>query len=163
MARNIPLTTIGVRVGYAVGSSDEAPAVYTRIHGFYSTPDFNVSPSTVDTTSFENETYTSNTALLRQLPDTLEFGARFGKTFANEWETVVSAYNSLEDSEENPQELWFAITVPGYEKAICFPGKPLDMGLPALEANNNIDINVYISPTGEPSTKTGVTVNDSQE
>lgn len=154
MADNIALSTIGVRVGYFVETEEITDKstlkskTFTRIHGLYSTPDFNVAPNTADVTSFDNETYTSKIALLREIPDNIEFGARFGQGFATEWETLCSAYDTAATSNK---QVWFCISIKGYTKAIYFKGKPLDLGLPAMEANSGIDISVYISPESEPA------------
>lgn len=161
MAKNIPLSTIGVKIGYATEATAGAGTVptsgWTRLHGIYSTPDFNVAPNTADTTSFDNEAYTSKTPLLREMPDNITFGVRFGQEFANEWESLESAYST---AEEAGKEIWFAITIPGYDKAIVFTGKPLPIGLPSMEANNNIDMDVYVTPTSEPKLQSGVTITD---
>lgn len=153
MADNIALSTIGVRVGYFVeteaitATTALSEKTFTRLHGLYSTPDFNVAPNTADVTSFDNETYTSKIALLREIPDNVEFGARFGQEFATEWEALCSAYAAAAKS---GKQVWFCITIKSYTKAIYFKGKPLDLGLPAMEANSGIDISVYISPESEP-------------
>lgn len=153
MADNIALSTIGVRVGYfketeaITATSALKGKTFTRLHGLYSTPDFNVAPNTADVTSFDNETYTSKITLLREIPDNVEFGARFGQEFATEWEALCTAYD---DAAAKGTRVWFCITIKGYTKAIYFKGKPLDLGLPAMEANSGIDISVYISPESEP-------------
>ena len=88
MAKNIPLSTIGVKVSYCVETAaGERPTTnYTHIPGIYSTPDFNIAPSTADTTSFDNLEYTSKTPLLKEIPDTIEFGVRLGQEFVTQWE-----------------------------------------------------------------------------
>lgn len=154
MAKNIALTTIGVRIGYKVETSDDArdgktPAKgeYTRIHGLYSTPEFNSAPNTKDASSFDNEVYTTKLPLLREIPDTLEFGVRLGQLFVDEWETLISAYDT---GIESDYETWFVIDIKGLDRSIYFTGKPLELGIPSMDANDGIDSTAYISPTGEP-------------
>ena len=57
MAKNIPLSTIGVKISYAVETTAGVRPTtgYNIIHGLYSTPDFNAAPNTADATSFDNK------------------------------------------------------------------------------------------------------------
>ena len=153
MAKNIPLSTIGVKISYAVETvaGTRPTSGYTRIHGLYSTPDFNIAPSTADATSFDNEEYTTKIALLKDMPDTIEFGARFGKQFASDWKALVSAHETAKTANK---EVWFCIDIPDYDEAIFFTGVPVELGLPSMEANSGIDTTAYVSPTGEPKYET---------
>lgn len=146
---NIALTTIGVKVSYCVETTagDRPSATYTQIHSLSSTPDFNATPNTADATTFDNEVYTTKVPLLRELPDALEFGAKFSPAFATEWETLMTAYASASESGKG---VWFCIDIKGFEKSIYFKGQPIQLGIPAMEANAVIDTNVYIVPVGEP-------------
>lgn len=158
MAKNIPLSTIGVRIGYKVEASSDTrdgktPAIgkYTRIHGLYSTPDFNSAPSTADATSFDNEEFTTKISLLKDIPDNLEFGVRLGQTFVDEWDALLNAYKAgIGNKDNGPFETWFVIDIDGLNKSIYFTGKPIALGMPSMEANSGIDMTAYISPTGEP-------------
>lgn len=149
MAKNIPLSTIGVKISYAVEiTAGSRPTTgFTRIHGIYSTPDFNIAPSTADATSFDNTEYTSKIALLKEMPDTVDFGVRLGKTFVAEWKALVQAY---ETAKESGKEVWFCIDIPDIDEAIYFTGQPIKLGLSAMDANSGIDTTAYVAPTGEP-------------
>lgn len=149
MAKNIALSTIGVKISYAVEASagTRPTSGYKRIHGLYSTPDFNAAPSTADVTSFDNEEYTSKIALLKDIPDNIEFGARFGQTFYDEWTALCTAYDSAKEANK---EVWFCIDIPDFTKSIYFTGRPIKLGIPAMEANSGIDGSAYVAPTGEP-------------
>lgn len=149
MAKNIPLSTIGVKVSYAVETTAGTRPTndYKVIKGIFSTPDFNVAPNTADVTSFDNVEYTSKIALLKEMPDAIEFGARFGQEFANGWKALVQAY---ETGISSKKETWFCIDIPGYDESIYFTGRPIKMGLPAMEQNSAIDTTVYVAPTSEP-------------
>lgn len=149
MAKNIPLTTIGVKVSYCVETTagTRPTTGYTVLHGIYSTPSFNISPSTSDATDFGNTEYTTKLRLLKEMPDNIEFGIRFGQHIADQWTTLVSAY---ETGIEKSQETWFCIDIPGYSKSIFFTGTPSKLGLPEMQANSGIDTSVYVTPTGEP-------------
>lgn len=152
MAKNIPLSTIGVKVSYAVETTagTRPTTGYKKIHGLFSTPDFNIAPSTTDATSFDEINYTYKLTLLREMPDSVTFGARFGQTFANDWSAAVAAYETGIKASPTPKETWFCIDIEGYSKSLFFTGRPLALRFPAMEANNRIDHTAYIAPTGEP-------------
>lgn len=152
MAKNIPLSTIGVKVSYCVETTAGTPPTtgYTHIPGIYNTPDFNVAPSTADATSFDNEEYTSKISLLKEIPDNIEFGVRLGQEFVTQWEALILAY---ETGIAASKETWFCIDIPGLDKSIYFTGRPIKLGLPAMEANSGIDSVAYVAPTGEPTFK----------
>lgn len=151
MAKNIPLSTIRVKISYCVettaGAGTPPTQGYTIIPGIYSTPDFNVAPSTADVTSFDNKEYTSKISLLKEIPDNIEFGVRLGQGFVTQWETLVAAY---ETGIKSSKETWFCINIPGLDKSIYFTGRPIALGLPAMEANSSIDSTAYVAPTSEP-------------
>lgn len=156
MVKNIPLSTIGVKISYAIESTagTRPTTGYKKIHGIYSTPDFNVAPSTADATSFDNEEYTQKISLLKEIPDNIEFGVRFGQQFATEWETLMTAYKT---AIATSKETWFCIDIEGYDKSIFFTGRPIALGLPSMEANSGIDLTAYVAPTGEPIFETDPT------
>lgn len=162
MAKNIPLSTIGVKVSYAVETTagTRPTTGYKKIHGLYSTPDFNIAPNTADATSFDEEDYTRKLTLLREMPDTVQFGVRFGQTFATEWEALRSAYKTGIETAAGAKETWFCIDIKGYDKALYFTGEPLALGIPAMEANSGIDHIAYIAPTSEPVPATKPTAYD---
>lgn len=149
MARNIPLSTIGVKVSYAVEvTAGVRPTKdYIRLYGLYSTPDFNIAPSTVDASSFDEEEFTYKLTILKEMPDSLSFGARYGAKFCTQWDAFVSAY---ENAANDNKGTWMCIDIKGTEKSLYIPCEPLKLGLPALEANSGININAYIAPQGEP-------------
>lgn len=83
MAKNIPLTTIGVKVSWAVETTagTRPTTGYKVIHGIYSTPDLNIAPSTVDVTSFDDTVFTRKAPVLKDIPDNMEYGVKYGKQF----------------------------------------------------------------------------------
>lgn len=152
MAKNIPLSTIRVKISYCVETTAGTRPTqgYTIIPGIYSTPDFNVAPSTADVTSFDNKEYTSKISLLKEIPDNIEFGVRLGQGFVTQWEALVAAYKAGIEATAGAKETWFCINIPGLDKSIYFTGKPIALGLPAMEANSSIDSTAYVAPTSEP-------------
>lgn len=145
---NIALTSIGTKVSYAIEAvSGERPVSgYKVIDGMKSTPELNIAPSVGDTTSFANEKYTSKAPLLREMPDSLEFGAVFGQEFADKW---IELYDESELAKQSNLRTWFCIDIRGFDKSFYLVGEPQELGLSALEVNSVIDYNVFVVPTGE--------------
>ena len=162
MAKTIALSTIGVKIGYAVSEtrptqwkkstiSSLGDAGFTRIEGFKSTPDFNAAPNSVDVTTFENQISTSKLGLLKEAADNYEFKAVLSQGFADDWKTAVSTYASKvkgTDNVDGKKRMWWVIEVPGYSDAQYFSGEPMALSLSGLEVNNSIEITVYVVPDG---------------
>ena len=158
---NVPLTSIGLYVGYAaVTSSDTLTTIpttnFTHLPGLYSTPDFNIAPNTADATSYDEEEFTMKVTLLKEMPDNVTFGARYGKAIIDAWDALVAAYNS-----EANKGIWFVIAIkdpasetPTFDNALFFRGRPLKRGLPATETNSGIDFDLYVAPDIEPEAGT---------
>lgn len=158
MGKTIALTTIGVKIGYAVGvenpkkwNSKSSTDGYTRIEGLKSTPDFNQSPNNADVTTFENDTYTSKVGLLREAPDSFEFQAVLSQGFATDWQTAVTKYETDVKAASNTtgKRMWWVIEIPGFDQAQYFTGEPQKVSFPSLEVNSAIDsFSVYVTPDG---------------
>lgn len=163
MADNIPLSTIGVKISYAVETTagTRPTTGYTHLVGLMSTPDFSVAPNTADVTSFDNLEYTSKLKLLKDIPDNLEFGMRFGQEAYDTWETMVSAYEAGIETSTGRLDTWYCIEIPNFDKAIFIKGEPSHIGLPSMEQNSGIDATCYITPLGEPKFATPPTTSSS--
>lgn len=145
MANYSALTTIGVKVGYALaGEGDEHPKTgYTHLKGLRTTPDFNVAPNTADVSTFENVEFTSKKSLLKDIPDNFEFGGVLSQGLGTDWKTLITAYGT------GTKRMWFVIEVPGYEDALYFPGIPEKLSFPSFEVNTAIaDMSLFINNDG---------------
>lgn len=145
----IALTTIGLKISYAVEQTSGVRPTdgYIHIKGLKGTPDFNTEPNTFDTTTFENEKFTSHGMLLSDLPGSLAFEAVFSQEFADDWDKVVSDYS---EGMQSGLATWFCIDIPGFDKSIFFSGQPVKRGWTSMEANTGIDsYTVYIIPSGD--------------
>lgn len=154
----IALTTIGVKIGYAVevasGGLTDHPTVpktgWKRIKGLKSTPDFNQSPSTADVSTFENIEYTSKVGLLSEAPDSMEFNAVLSQGFADDWEKMLTEYNT--NAKAANKRMWYVIEIPGFDQAQYFSGIPDEIKFPAMDVNTAIDnFAVHITPDGGES------------
>lgn len=154
----IDLSTIGVRVGYAYETTaGTRPTSYINLAGPKSIPEFNPEPNSGETTSLNNEEYTSYMPLLKDLGGTLGFGFGMSQELLDTWETIC---DTTETNEATGLRTWFTVYHPGLDKALFFPGKPTRLGLSAMEVNSVWDTTVYIAPIGEPQLDTAVKPTD---
>lgn len=151
MAKNIPLTTIGVKVSWAVETiAGTRPATFNVIHGIYSTPDLNLAPSTVDVTAFDDTVFTRKAPVLKDIPDNMEYGVKYGKQFKIDWDAMMAAYNTAKTKN---LEMWFCEDIPddgdaAFKNAYFYTVIPTAFSKPALNANDAIDTTAYATYTG---------------
>lgn len=145
----IPLSTIGIKVSYAVETTEgtRPTADYTHIPDLKSIPSFNPSPNTADATTFDNTEYTSYVQLLKDLGGALEILANFTQELYNKWETMVAAY---ETGIKTSKKTWFCFDIPGFDKSAYVPIQPAHMGIPEASANSLYETTLYVTPIGEP-------------
>lgn len=145
MANYTALTTIGVKVGYALETTDgtRPNTGYKHLKGLRTTPDFNVAPNTADVSTFENVEFTSKVGLLKEAPDNYEFGGVLSQGLGTDWKTLITAYGT------GAKRMWFVIEVPGYDDAMYFSGIPEKLSFPSFEVNNAItDMSLFINADG---------------
>lgn len=152
MAKNIPLTTIGVKVSWAVETTagTRPTTGYKVIHGIYSTPDLNIAPSTVDVTSFDDTVFTRKAPVLKDIPDNMEYGVKYGKQFKKDWDEMCVAYANAKAA---GKEMWFCEDIPddedsNFKNAYFYTVIPTAFSKPALNANDAIDTKAYATYTG---------------
>lgn len=148
-----PLSTIGVKIGYAAGVIGTAETTFTHIPDMKSTPDFATAPNTADASTFDNEEYTTYVELLKDLGGAVQFTANLTDAFRTAWNAAVSAATT-----NSAKGCWFAIDIPGITESVRFFGMPAALGLPALTANSLMEATVSITPYTEPEWATGITV-----
>lgn len=145
----IDLSTIGARFGYAYETvAGTKPSAFTNIPKVKSIPEFNPEPNTGDTTSLNNEEYTSYMPLLKDLGGALGFGIAMTQELLTAWNTMCE---TTETNEESGKRTWFVVYHPGLDKSIFFPGRPVKLGMPAMEVNSVWDTTVYVTPIDEPA------------
>lgn len=150
----IDLSTIGVRVGFAYESTaGTRPSTYTNIPGPKSIPEFNPEPNSGETTSLNNEEYTSYMPLLKDLGGALGIGFGMSQELLDTWETIC---DTTETNEASGKRTWITIYHPQLSKALFIPIKPTRLGLSAMEVNSVWDTTVYFAPIGEPVLDTAV-------
>lgn len=154
----IDLSTIGARFGYAFEAvAGTRPSAFVNIPNPKSIPEFNPEPNTGETTSLNNEEYTSYIPLLKDLGGALGFGMGMSQELLDDWNEMC---DTTETNEATGKRTWFCIYHPGLDKSLVFTGKPVKLGMPTMEVNSVWDATVYVAPTNEPAWVTAIKPTD---
>ena len=149
MPKPIDLTTIGAKFGFAYETvAGQMPSAFTNLPGVKSIPEFNPEPNMGETTSLNNEEYTTYTPLLKDLGGSLAFGFGMSQALLDAWNTMCT---TTETNKVDGKRTWFCVYHPGLDKSVVFTGDPVKLGLSAMEVNTVWDTTVYVAPTNEPA------------
>jgi hypothetical protein len=145
----INLSTAGIQLAYAVETTagTRPTAGYTRIYGVKSTPSFNPSPETLETTTLDETEYKTYIDGLRDLGGALEFTFNMTQELVTAWDALMTAYTTGKSASK---ATWFVIIIPGITNALFFKGNPSKMGLPETSVNSVLEVTNYITPTNAP-------------
>lgn len=145
----IATISAGIKVMYAVETSKGVMPTTgaVEVPDIKEIPDFNVEPEKLETTTFKNTEYKTFANGLKDLSSASAYKANFTEELLDEWDKLVSAYNTAKASGLNT---WFFIVIPGWKKCCAFTGEPAKMGLPGVGVNSIYETSAYITPTGEP-------------
>lgn len=150
MANIIDLSTAGVKLVYAPEETagTRPSAGYTQIHGIKSIPSLNPAPETLEATTLDATEFKTYVEGLKDLGGSLEFLANLTENLMDEWDTLLTLYQTTIASGKN---LWFSIVIPGLTQSVFFSGKPSSLGAPEIGVNSILETNVYITPNNEPA------------
>ena len=153
----INLSTAGIYVAYAKETvKGERPTEgYKRLTGAKSTPSFNPSPETLETTTLDELEYKTYVDGLKDLGGALEFTFNLTQELVEQWDNLMADFKEVTNSQKR---LWFEIVIPGLQKALFFPGNPSEMGLPETSVSSVLEATNYITPVGAPKFETKIEV-----
>lgn len=147
----INLSTAGIYVAYAAeataGQTTPPTEGFKRLTGAKSTPSFNPSPETLETTTLDEKEYKTYIDGLKDLGGSLEFTFNLTKQLVKEWDDLMDDYTDAKNAEKR---IWFEIVIPGLDDALFFPGNPSEMGLPETSVSSVLETTNYITPVGAP-------------
>lgn len=160
MAR-IDLSTIGVRLGYAVESeSGVKPSKFEWIKGAKSLPEVNSAPETIESTTFDELQFRTYIDGLQDTGGALAIGMNQTEELITEWEKIYQAYS---DGKESNLSTWWVFWHPGLTKSFFFRGNPAQLGWGGAEVNALLETNVYVTPVGDIGWQTAIKPEESGE
>lgn len=150
MAEPINLSTIGVRVAWAVETvkSTMPTAGWEYLPSITSTPEMNQAPETIEVTDLSQTEYKQYVPGLKDLGGAISFGANLTQLLIDVWDgKVMKSFNTAKSS---GLRIWFAIIHPDLTKAMAFACEPSSQGLPAIEVNSALTTNINVTPQNQP-------------
>lgn len=152
---NIDLSTIGMRLGYAFETSKGVRPTtgYTNIARPKSLPDANPEPNTGETTSLNNEEYTSYIPLLKDLGGSLGIDMGMSEDGLHNWNDMCE---TAEEKKALGFRTWFVFYHPQLDVSFFIPADPTPLGFVEAGVNEVWDGTVYITPVDEPTWETAV-------
>lgn len=156
MASYVALTTLGVKIGYALevesGGLTKHPTVptsgWTHIKGLRGSPNFNQEAGTFDTTTYENIENESAVATLKPALSGQTFTGILSQGFSDDWDKLVE---KCEEAKKQNKRMYYVIYIPNYKKAQYFSGYADELQFPELPVNSGIEIDVHINQDGGES------------
>ena len=162
----INLTSIGVKVGWAVEAEvNTPPTAFKHIPQITEIPDMDAEPEALETTSLDNLDFRTYTKGLKDIGGSLAFTANLTQELLDMWNGKStpdgsSVMESYEDAEEAGKRMFLAVQIPGLDRSVVFSCEPSPIGLMGMGVNEVIDCTIYVTPTGEPEWKKDITVSD---
>lgn len=150
MSQRLP--TAGMKLGYAVeataGTKPTTAAAYTFLSELKEIPEINPEPSLLETTTLDETEYRTYIPGLKDLGSALTFLANLTQDFKTQWETMCTAAAT---AKADGKEVWYVIQIPGITECCYFKGEPTSIGVPGATVDSVLEVNVYITPTSEPT------------
>lgn len=149
---SIRLSTAGISIKYAVEKSKGVQPTeqgdWKIINEIKEIPEINPEPSNLETTTLAETEYRTYIPGLKDLGGALTFVANLTQDFKEEWEAMVTAY---ETAKAQGMNTWYMIDIPGITEGCFFQGEPTALGVPAASVDAVLETNVYITPTSAPT------------
>jgi hypothetical protein len=144
----IALTTIGVKLGFAVETEKGVRPTtgYKRVYGWTETASMDAAPEALETTTMDNEKYKTYTQGLIDLGGALDYTARFTQEFYDDW---AKLYKNSEEARAKGLATWMVEDIPSFDKSIFVPVELNPIGIPSLSTNSVIDVTVHLTQSGE--------------
>ena len=146
MAR-IDLSTIGMRLGYAVETeAGTMPSAFTWLKGAKSLPEINSEPETIESTTFDALQFRTYIDGLQDTGGALAIGFNQTEDLLQTWDKVYSDYST---AKADNKSTWWVFWHPGLSKSFFFRGNPSQLGWGGAEVNALLETSVYVTPVGD--------------
>lgn len=137
------LSTLGITFGYGVESNaGTKPASFTQLDRINSIGGISMDVEQIDASALE-DTQTKYVAGRADTGGTWEVTVNFTDETAEQWETLISAYNT---AQSNGKNLWFEVILPNQSDAFFVVAQPPQQ-IPMPEIGQNELLTVAISLT----------------
>lgn len=143
---NIALSTAGILFGYAVESTKGTkPTAFTQIERAMSLPSLNPAPENIDVTPLDATEWKEYIKGLKDTGGAVAINFSLTNDFQSTWEKFVT---DSESAATSGKATWVEFYIPGMTKAFFFCCEPSPLGFGGAEPNSHLQIEAYITPTG---------------
>lgn len=148
MKRGIPMTAAGTQLAYAVETvKGTMPTTANLIPDIKSVPNLNPQPEQHETTDLSCTKTKTYTAGLQDLSNAGTYTANLTTLLISEWKKLCATY---ETAKSDGKALWVFIKTPNLP-TVAFTAAVTPLGSNAREVNSVMEIDCFITPTGEPT------------
>lgn len=154
MAVSISLSTAGILFGYAVEIvAGTKPTTFTQIKRAMSLPVLNPTPDNIEVTPLDATEWKEYINGLKDTGGALAIKFSLNDTFMTDWGKFVDAY---EAGKSDKKRAWCEFYVPGMQKSFFFTCEPSPLGFGGAETSSHLEIEAYVTPTGEIGWETAI-------
>lgn len=156
----LSLSTAGVQFGYAIETTaGTKPTAFTRIKRAMSLPALNPTPENIDVTPLDATEWKEYINGLKDTGGALAIKFSLNDGFKAAWAAFVSAY---ETGKTSGLAAWCEFYIPGMSDAFFFTCEPAPLGFGGAEVSSHLEIEAYVTPTGNIGWNTAVAPTDSE-
>lgn len=142
----ISLSTAGILFGYGVETTNGIkPSSFTQIERAMSLPSLNPQPESLDVTPLDAIEWKVYIAGLKDTGGALPVRFSLNNALKAAWGALVEAYKTAKEAGLN---VWVEFYIPGMEDAFFFTAEPTPLGFGGAEVNSHLEVEAYITPTG---------------
>lgn len=150
----ISLSTAGILFGYGVETSKGVkPSSFTQIERAMSLPSLNPQPESLDVTPLDATEWKEYIAGLKDTGGALAVRFSLNNALKATWDKFVEDYNTAKESD---LKTWVEFYIPGMTDAFFFTCEPTPLGFGGAEVNAHLEVEAYITPTGNIGWATAV-------
>ena len=145
---SLPITSIGATISVAI---EEAAGVrpisgYKKVPQVTEFPEIDITPDTIETTSFDNQKYKSSTYGLIDATGMQTMKANYTDDLVDMWNEFCEAAATAAISDKMA---WICLDVPKAEEALYIPIIPVPLGAFNIVVNDRIQQNVNFTIAGD--------------
>ena len=142
----ISLSTAGIQFAYGVETTaGSKPNTFTRIERAMSLPSLNPQPESLDVTPLDATEWKEYISGLKDTGGALAVRFSLNNDFKATWDGFVSA---SETAQKAGKATWVEFYIPDMTDAFFFTCEPSPLGFGGAEVNAHLEVEAYITPTG---------------
>ncbi len=145
---SLPITSIGATISVAIEETAGVRPIsgYKKVPQVTEFPEIDITPDTIETTSFDNQKYKSSTYGLIDATGMQTMKANYTDDLVDMWNEFCEAAATAAISDKMA---WICLDVPKAEEALYIPIIPVPLGAFNIVVNDRIQQNVNFTIAGD--------------